>query len=311
MMKNICLVLVSVIGIYISSCKNSEVDKAQKAQENVKLYLKINLKHPESYEPVSFSPMDTVKESDSLGKESMYSIKHTYSVLNDSNEKVNKSILFYLDRDFTISQFNDINIDGNFGSFEGNIIWEYNNAGGEKLDVGSIISLYSLGNMSSIPNYQVVAHKDACKVCIKKIIAGKYYMLVRSGNKIECPELFLKKLSINDKYIKQVFGFDIHEYDKQLNEIYKMYDDYNTVVFENDFDKYGGIYAMVDKMTVMQNALRAKAVALIESFPDKFKKDIKLTGGYSNAYDFSLVKIEEGKTQTFTRNFGTTCDIKK
>ncbi len=307
-MKNTCIMLLCFVGIYLSSCKSGGFNTAQ---DYVKSFLKVNLKHAESYEPLSFSQIDTVTESDTFGKGAMYSIRHTYSVLNDSNEKVNKTILFYLDKSFTVSKFNDININGNYGAIEGNIIWEYNNAGCKKLDVGSEVSLYSLNNMSNIPNYQVVLHNDECNVTIKKIIAEKYYMVVRSGNKIECPELLLKKLSINDKYIKQIFGFDIHEYDVELKKIFKMYDDYTIVVSENDFDKYGGLYAMVDKMTTMQNVLRKKAVALIQSFPEKFRKDLKLDGGYSNAYDFSLVRIKEGETITLSRNFGTTCQITK
>jgi len=205
---------------------------------------------------------------------------------------------------------NDSNVNGNFGVFAGNTIWEYNNAGGKKPDEGAEVTLYPLNNLGGDISYHTAVDKDG-NFNFSKIVAGKYYVIVRSGNKIECPELFLKKQTINAQYIKQIFGFDIHQYDKEVNEIYKMYDDYNMVVFENDFDKYGGIYSMVDKMTVMQNALGKKAIALIESFPEKFRKEIKLEGGYSKAYDFSLVKIEEGNTKSFTRNFGTTCQKTK
>ncbi|MDZ4758722.1 MAG: hypothetical protein SGJ10_11390 [Bacteroidota bacterium] len=74
-MKNIYLTPLCFVGIYISSCKNTESDKAKDA---VKTYLKTNLKHAESYGFVSFATMDTLKPDDTLYKNSVYSIKHIY-----------------------------------------------------------------------------------------------------------------------------------------------------------------------------------------------------------------------------------------
>ena len=59
-MKQIYSLLLMVTIVYLTSCSNSPQDKAQ---SSVKSYLKENLKNSGSYEPLSFSVLDTLKKS--------------------------------------------------------------------------------------------------------------------------------------------------------------------------------------------------------------------------------------------------------
>lgn len=50
-----------------------------------------------------------------------------------------------------------------------------------------------------------------------------------------------------------------------------------------------------------------KARELIDSFPEDFRRDLKLYTNYSNAYDFKEVRVEDGGTVTTVTDFGITC----
>jgi len=134
----------------MTSCSNSPTDKAQ---SSVKDYLKDNLKNPESYEPTSFSKIDTfsidydkdkkeIEESLKDNKElrdkylaelkksleTPYSIKHDYSVVNSDKDKVQMSVRFTLDKELKVVEKSVTkSINGEYGSLAGVVYWKYNN----------------------------------------------------------------------------------------------------------------------------------------------------------------------------------------
>ena len=113
-MKNLYIIILAATTVYLTSCSNSPTDKAQ---ASVKSYLKENLKNFSSYEPVSFSPLDTLKQADTsdLKKNSLYKISHVYSITNSDKDKVKMTISFFFDKDFKVNEISTKSINGDYG----------------------------------------------------------------------------------------------------------------------------------------------------------------------------------------------------
>ena len=304
-MRNIYFLLLTIITVYLPSCFNSPADKAQ---SSVKSYLKENLKNPGSYEALSFSKLDTLKDADTSPTKqiSIYKITHIYSITNSDKDKVKMAISFYLDKDLKVNRANTKSINGDYGTMTGNVFWKYNNYIGNKADAGATIELYSLDTSRSDLKYGASADVQG-NYRIEKVLPGSYFFVVRSKNTTDCPEQHVLKIKIYEDYLKQIFGFDINEYKTQMDEITSLYNAFAEIIADSDEKKYGGLSKKIDKYTAIEKEMRDKAEKLLGVFPDDFKKKIHLYTGYSNAYDFKVIEIEEGKIENKNTNFGITC----
>jgi hypothetical protein len=65
--------------------------------------------------------------------------------------------------------------------------------------------------------------------------------------------------------------------------------------------------ASIAKTDAISQQRTDKIEKLFEAFPEDFKSELKLYTGYSNAYDFSTIQIEEDKTENIITDFGITC----
>jgi len=328
-MKKLYFILLTVTTVYMTSCSNSPTDKAQ---SSVKDYLKDNLKNPESYEPTSFSKIDTfsidydkdkkeIEESLKDNKElrdkylaelkksleTPYSIKHDYSVVNSDKDKVQMSVRFTLDKELKVVEKSVTkSINGEYGSLAGVVYWKYNNYVGNKPDIGSEITLYSRDTIRDNLKYET--NVDALgNYKIEKVLPGRYLLIVQSKNSTDCPEKHLENLIRYSSEIKQLFGFDINSYKTQLDEINKIDSIHSVIVFDKDYSKYGGLSQKIAKYTSIEKEKRDKAEKLIESLPNSFTSKIGIYTGYSYALDISLIWIEENKTENNNTDFGITC----
>ena len=304
-MKKLYFLLLTMTAIYFSSCSNSPADKAESA---VKSYLKENLKNSNGYDPISFSKLDTLKNADTsdVKKISLYVISHSYTITNSDKEKVKMTVRFYLDKDLKVNHANTKSINGNYGSLTGNAYWKYNNYVGNKPDAGATVTLYSLDTIRGNLKYETSADVQG-NYKLEKVLPGKYFLIVRSQNATDCPERHIQNLQWYSHEIKQLLGFDINQYKAQLDEIKSLDSTYTAILIDNDYSKYGGLLNKMDKYTSIEKEMRDKANNLIDMFSKEFIEKIKLYTGYSNAYDFTTIWIEEDNTGNNNTDFGITC----
>src|SRR5690606_20250301 len=196
---------------------NSPTDKAQ---TSVKSYLRENLRNVSTYEPLSFSQIDTLKHPDTSDtkKISIYKIAHIYNIVNSDNDKIKMTISFYLDKNFKVNEANTKSINGDYGSLTGNAYWKYNNFVGNKSDAGAQVVLYSLDTIRKDLKFEATADVQG-NYKIEKIPPGKYFLILRSKNATDCPEIHLSKLRIYSTFISHLFHFDLTKYNDQLKEI--------------------------------------------------------------------------------------------
>ena len=302
-MKNIYIIILTATAMCFASCSNSPTDKAQ---SSVKGYLKENLKNSDSYEPISFTQLDTLKQSDTSDTKliSLYKITHFYTITNSDKDKAKMTVSFYLDKDLKVTKTNTKSINGDYGILTGNVYW-YNDLM-YKADAGALITLYSLDSIRGNVKYVTTADVDG-DYKFEKVLPGKYFLIVRSVNTTDCPDSHLFNLRIYGDEIKQLFGFDIEKYKTQLDEI-NVLDSLYFKCFDN-FPSNGSLLQMtasLAKTETIEEEMIQKSEKLIERFPDDFKSKIKLYAGYSNAYDFSTIRIEEGETENVNTDFGIT-----
>lgn len=305
-MKKIQIFILAVVTFCLASCSNSPSDKAQ---SSVKAYLKDNLKNYSSYEPISFLSLDTFKQADTSETKqiSVYKITHIYSIINSEKDKAKMTVSFFLDKDFKVNKSNTTSINGDYGSLTGNAYWKYNNYVGNKADAGSEITLYSLDKIRGDLKFEVTTDVQG-NYKIDKILPGNYLLIVRSENATDCPDSHLSNLRIYKEDIKQLFGFDIDKYKNQLKEL----DELDSIYLKSsdEFPSNGTFSQMTSNMDKTKAILKQrteKIEKLFDSFPEEFKRKIKLYTGYSNAFDFTTIQIEEGKTKNVITDFGITC----
>ena len=101
-MHKICISFLTFAIFNLTACSNSP---ANEAQSSVKSYIIKNLKNGESYEPVSFSAIDTLTKADTSETKqiSLYKITHVYSVFKPDQDKDKITVSFYLDKDFEVT----------------------------------------------------------------------------------------------------------------------------------------------------------------------------------------------------------------
>jgi hypothetical protein len=303
-MKNLYFILLTATTIYLSSCSNSPTDKAQ---SSVKSYLKENLKNSSTYEPVSFSQLDTLERADTSDtkKISLYKISHIYNITNSDKDKIKMTIYFALDKDFKVNEANTKSINGDYGSLTGNAYWKYNNYVGNKPDAGAEITLYSLDTVRGDLKFEATADVQG-NYKLDRIPPGEYFLVVRSENATDCPDNHLRNLRIYSPYLKKLFGFDLDNYSEQMQAIFKL-DSLASAALTADDKGYGSASRSLDGYYKYQGESRDKANELFKSFPDDFTRKIKLYTGYSNAFDFGTIYIEENKSTNEITDFGITC----
>ena len=91
-----------------------------------------------------------------------------------------------------------------------------------------------------------------------------------------------------------------------MQEIFKLDSLASSALTASD-KGYGSASRALDGYYKYKQQSRDKANELIKSFPDDFTGKIKLYTGYSNAYDFETIFIEEGKPANQITDYGITC----
>ncbi len=108
--------------------------------------------------------------------------------------------------------------------------------------------------------------------------------------------------------IKQLFGVDFENYQKEFEELDSLDNVYTRSI--TDFNANATLSEMQANITFsneIETIIRTKSEKLIDLLPKEFKSKIKLYSGYSNAFDFSGIYIEEGETKNNNSDFGITC----
>jgi len=275
--------LIALAAICLGSCAGSS-DK--KAAASVKMYLKQHLKKPESYQSISFSALDTLKDDSNASNKNetaRYKITHSYSVINTDDDETVLTESFYLDRDMNVVRTGNNSINGDDGQVKGNATWNYNEYVQRKPDAGATVELYGL---DSVIKYTATAD-DSGNYTIRKIVPGSYLLIVRSQNVTDCPEEHLKHLLVFADTIKKLFAFDIRNYQSSVAT--------------------DSMYRFILSDTAGNKKAQSEAEKLLMLLPDSFKKKIQLNTAYSNAVDFSVITIEENEVKTIATDFGYTC----
>ncbi len=297
-------ILLSFIVVVLLACSGSTNDTGQSP---VKSFLKANLKNPDSYKPITFTGVTTLTKPDTSEKKliSPYQIGHTYSVTNSVGDKVEMSLTFYLDEDYKVNYTYPPGINGDYGTLKGNVSWKENNDAANKADAGAEATLYFLDSTRNGLKYETTADVQG-NYTFEKLMPGRYFLIVRSKNTIDCPEQHLQKLFIFKSFFEQLFGFNINDYQAEIKIIKDLNMQAGKVSKEEDA-KYGGHPNKLAKITSLKNEMRNKADELIKGFPNDFKQVIKLSNGYSNAYYFMGIQLDEGETDNKMSDFGISC----
>ena len=114
------------------------------------------------------------------------------------------------------------------------------------------------------------------------------------------------RLELYSPYIKEVFGFDLDNYKKEIAEINSIDSLASEALFSND-NNLNARRRSLQEYEKLKKKARSLANDLINSFPNEFTNKIKLFTGYSYAYDFDVIRIEEGKTVSKVTDHGITC----
>lgn len=295
-----------ILTLMISSCSKTP---SEQVQSSVTEFLKTKLKKADKYISISFTKIDTLdKKEDSvlIAEGSLYRMGHIYSIENSENNVVVMDINFLIDKDLKVKRTETESLNGDYGVLTGNAYWKYNNYVGNRPDAGAKVTLYPLDSVRLGIKYEATADVQG-NYRVEKILPGKYLAIVRSENATDCPEDHLQRFQIYSDRLSQLFQFDLDKYKQQTEEIDKLQKEFISVLMDNDDKKYGGLSGKIQKYTSIQTKIRDKANELINSFPDDFKGKIRLYTGYSNAYDFETIVVEETKTNNINSDFGITC----
>ncbi len=303
-MKLTLNILSLAISIILGSCTNSPTEIAQSSINN---YLKENLKNYQSYEPLSYSKLDTLNIPDSLGVKNApaYQVTHFYHITNSQNDLIKMSITFFLDKDFKIKETFPKSLNGEYGSLTGNAYWKYNDYVGNKPDAGAEIQLHSLDTIRGNLRFEATADVQG-DYQFSKLPPGRYLVIVRSNNTRACPEEHLINLGFYSSYLKQIFGFDLSNYTKELAEIERL-DSMATSILTGRSNDFYKSTSSIDAYYELQEQSRDKINKLFESFPTEFRIKMKLFSGFSNSYDIQVIEIEDGKSANLVSDFGITC----
>jgi hypothetical protein len=289
--------------ILIIGCSNSPAEKAASA---VKSYLKDKLQNPNSYSPINFSKMDTLKKKDTTdGKISFYRITHNYEVQNSSKEKVKMSVTFYLDNEHKVTKSLSNSFNGNYSSLSGNVSWKYNDYVGNKADVGSEITLISMDTIRGVLKYESTADLQG-NYKIENVLPGVYFLIIKSKNATDCPENHLSNLKNYSDDLGQLFGLNLLPFEKEIDQVDQLHEQFTKILFA-DASAYGGYTNQINQYTKIETDMRKRAAKIIEELPDDAKRKIGIYTGYSNALYFSNIRIEEGKPEVNITDFGITC----
>lgn len=303
---NFTFPLLILSTLIISSCSKTPNEQIQ---SSVSDFLKAKLKKADKYTSISFTKIDTLdKKEDSvlLAEGSLYRMRHIYSIENSENNLVTMDVSFLIDKELKVKKTETESLNGDYGVLTGNAYWKYNNYVGNRPDAGTKVTLYPLDSIRAGVKYEATADVQG-NYRIEKILPGKYLAIVRSENATDCPEDHLQRFQIYSDRIQQLFQFDLDKYKSEIQEIDKLQDEYYKVLMDNDDKKYGGLSGKIRKYSSIESTIRDKANELINSFPDDFKGKIKLYTGYSNAYDFETIVVDETKTNNINSDFGITC----
>lgn len=306
MRLKLALQLIPLTVILVCSCSKTPNEQIQ---SSVTYFLKNKLKKSDKYSSISFTRIDTLdtkKDSMLIAEGSLYRIGHIYSIENSENNVVVMDVKFLVDKDLRIKKTETESINGDHGVLTGNAYWKYNNYVGNRPDAGAKVTIYPLDSIRYGQNYVATADVQG-NYKIEKILPGKYLAIVRSESATDCPEDHLRRFQIYSDKLSQLFHLDLEEYKQQIDEIDKLQTEYMDILLDDDYKKYGGLLNKIRKYSVIQSKIRDKANELLNSLPDDFKRKIELYTGYSNAYDFETILVEETKTANINSDFGITC----
>ena len=290
-------------ALLIFSCSNSPADKAASA---VKSYLKEKLQTPNSYSPINFSKLDTLKKKDTMdGKISFYRITHNYEVENSGKEKVKMTVTFLLDKELKVTKSLSKSINGNYSSISGNVSWKYNDYVGNKADAGSEVLLISMDTIRGVLKYESTADLQG-NYKIENILPGSYFLVIKSKNATDCPEDHLNNLKNYETDLSQLFGLNLLPFKKEIDAIDQLHEQFTKILLADE-SEYGGYTSQINQYTKIETDMRERAAKIIEKIPDDVKRKIDIYSGYSNALYFSNVRIEEGNPEVIITDFGITC----
>ena len=110
-MKKGIILIVALAVFCLNACMNSPQIKAETA---VTAYLKDHLNNPDSYFPLSFSRITTVKKGGSV----CYRITHVYTLLNSDKDRMKMTVHFMLHQDYTVQDKDFLTINGDYELLE-------------------------------------------------------------------------------------------------------------------------------------------------------------------------------------------------
>lgn len=320
-MKKILFTLLSITILFLTSCSDES-----KIKSSIEDYLQENLKNPKSMEFISLTVMniDSVR-TEFFGKDSAkfalfkykgqetscgidkivpkYITEYMYSIINSDNKKVIIKFRVPIDDSFHIIDKDKLqkNINGDYGIVTGNVYWLYNNYVGNKPDVGSTVTLYSIDSVGL--TYETTVGVDG-NYNIPKVISGEYYVVINSKNTNDKPSDHIS--SIRYSGLLDLFGYDIEKSNKKE---FKELDTLESLFYKilcADESKYGGLSKQIDKYTSVEDKMQPICENIIKNIPSDIKSKLGLYTGYANSINIEHIFLGEDETKHIVTDFGIT-----
>jgi hypothetical protein len=300
-MKKINTYLFAIL--FLMGCSNSPL---KKAESSVKSFLKEKLQAPETYKPINFSKLDTLRKNDTTDKlVSCYRITHNYKIENSAGEMVKMSVTFLLDKDLKVTKTLSKSINGNYGSLSGNVSWEFNDYVGNKADAGADVILISVDTIRGDLKYESTADLQG-NYKFENVLPGSYFLIIKSKNATDCPEDHLYNMMAYKNDLGKLYGLNLNPFKKEIDQIEALHEKYTKILMGDELE-YGGLNNKIEQYTKIEKAIRERASKVIDKFPIHVKQKIGIYSGYSNALYFANIQIEEGKPEVVITDFGITC----
>lgn len=198
------------------------------------------------------------------------------------------------------------------GSLSGNVYWKYNDYVGNKPDAGSEVFLYDTTFTTEL---RKVTTDVQGNWKLENIPVGEYYLLIRSNNTTNSPDINFRELIHGLRRVNFHFSDVIKNKVKKIEKVGLLSDSLQGLVrqllhsdecvtnLELTLNKIDKINLIRDKQVNLQRDLIKQ---LFDSIPSSYLIKLHLSGSVSNKIDTRFVEVKEKQNEVIITDFGIT-----
>ena len=125
-------------------------------------------------------------------------------------------------------------------------------------------------------------------------------------DRLLAPKVFTNFKRYNNE-LKQIFNFDIIKYEKELNDINNLDKLYTENIMNYPINgSLNERYKNIIKTDDLKKQMTEKIEIFLKKIPFNIIKELDFYSSYNNAYDFSVLIIDENITKNIVTDFGIT-----